>query len=373
MEGLVRARMQLTTTLTITGLMTYLVTVLAVSGRTTDAPINLTGDPIAWAASLYLVGAIAGLFKCLSDESLNYEAVEDYGLAGVRLALTPVLSGLAAVGGVLLVGLIPAIAVRLAAPRLDDVFSLTANPFALIEAAVFGLAPTLLISRLRAATDRYTPSAPESPTKSANHQTGFYPAALARTCVLLPGVALVSTILIGLLPGLVGAEWAPQIADQSIVIGSLAGLLALLAAARVVRRETTIELARPDLYRQLLEVRQQLDKQLEEPGSEGDGSETESLPPAFGDLDTARAARDEARAHMDAFSQELRRERLGWVFGTGYSRLWTHLDPSGPIWTVRKRPSYRWRPASTSSSRPCLIKSDSSAARSRARLDWRMA
>jgi len=95
-------------------------------------------------------------------------------LTMVRIGLTPVLAGLAAVGGVFVLamagsvmsgpGLTPmppqsvasgsAAAARVA-PLLLDVFSLRANPFGLLFAAVFGLAPNLLIGALQSTADGY--------------------------------------------------------------------------------------------------------------------------------------------------------------------------------------------------------------------------
>jgi hypothetical protein len=97
--------------------------------------------------------------------------VEDYGLSRARLIHTPLFSGLAAVGGVMLVMVLPAL-VNLSAitpegaasasggsmppnvaPQLADIFQL--NAISLLVAALFGLTPGLLIDRLHQA-ETYT-------------------------------------------------------------------------------------------------------------------------------------------------------------------------------------------------------------------------
>ena len=82
------------------------------------------------------------------------------------MVYTPVLSGLAGVGGVLLMAMLyptlnvvldPAISggTNVTVPSLDTIFSLTANRFGIVVAAIFGLTPDLLINRLQGEADRY--------------------------------------------------------------------------------------------------------------------------------------------------------------------------------------------------------------------------
>jgi hypothetical protein len=197
--ALVRTRNHLMGTLTVTGVATYLLLAMAVSGSANNglgsAPVDLLADPIAVAATLYLVGAVVGLFNRMYSESGSDNAIEDYGLTVARLSLTPMLAGLAALGGVLIVAVAPqafnasvfspvpaqvapaqtgqptvtptpastpgAAAASPAAPqqrstvRLEDIYNLHTNPIALIVAAVFGLTPSLLIGALQNASDRY--------------------------------------------------------------------------------------------------------------------------------------------------------------------------------------------------------------------------
>jgi hypothetical protein len=72
----------------------------------------------------------------------------DYALSTARLLQTPLLSGIAGVGGVV----VTALAAKLtggAVPTLSKSFDLGAQPYKLLLAAVFAFTPTLLISRLQ--------------------------------------------------------------------------------------------------------------------------------------------------------------------------------------------------------------------------------
>ena len=67
-------------------------------------------------------------------------AIEDYGLTSARLIYTPLISGLASVGGLVA-------ATAALNTGLNQAFALTGRTF--IVAALFGLTPGLLISRLQ--------------------------------------------------------------------------------------------------------------------------------------------------------------------------------------------------------------------------------
>jgi hypothetical protein len=161
-------------------------------------------EAIIAAAAFFLVGAVVGLFDQLRRGSGTETAPEeDYGLARARLLYIPLLSGLAAVGGVLVTAMLygtlndtippnevaaatppPAVVVAAAAtpsattvpaaaatppagsagvrgftpdvPALDRVFDLQDNRFSLVIAAVFGLTPGFLVDRLQNQAARYT-------------------------------------------------------------------------------------------------------------------------------------------------------------------------------------------------------------------------
>jgi hypothetical protein len=222
-EGLVRARNQLLWTGTVTGLAAY--TLLAMAVLT--VPDGWAGrEAIIAAAAFFLVGAVVGLFDQLRRGSGTETAPEeDYGLARARLLYIPLLSGLAAVGGVLVTAMLygtlndtippneaaaatpaPAVVVAAAAtpsatavpaaaatppagvreftpdvpaagvreftpdvPALDRVFDLQDNRFSLVIAAVFGLTPGLLVERLQNQATRYTSELQSTSAQSIRH------------------------------------------------------------------------------------------------------------------------------------------------------------------------------------------------------------
>jgi hypothetical protein len=154
--ALVRARNQLLRTIVLTALVTYQLIVLAV----------LAGTPrpaFTSAIAYLLIGAIVGLFNRLYLDASAETAVEDYGLAAARLLHTPLLCGLAALGGALIVPLLSAqitptgdgSAATIAAPTLGAIFDISQRPFTLVLAAVFGLTPSALISRLQSEAEKY--------------------------------------------------------------------------------------------------------------------------------------------------------------------------------------------------------------------------
>jgi hypothetical protein len=166
--GLVRSRNHLVVVMTASGVATLLLLVAFLGVQAPVlSPITLA-DPLLSASVFYLTGAIVGLFNRLYSESRTGDGcVDDYGLTLARLTLTPVLSGLAGLGGVLLVGLLlsgvegltpgggPPNATR-TLPALTDIFNLQVNQFGLVVAAVFGFAPQLLVSTLQDEAARYT-------------------------------------------------------------------------------------------------------------------------------------------------------------------------------------------------------------------------
>ena len=154
--ALVRARNQLLRTIVLTALVTYQLIVLAVLA---GAPRPAFTSAIAY----LLIGAIVGLFNRLYLDASAETAVEDYGLAAARLLHTPLLCGLAALGGALMVPLLSAqitptgegSAATIAAPTLGAIFDISQRPFTLVLAAVFGLTPSALISRLQSEAEKY--------------------------------------------------------------------------------------------------------------------------------------------------------------------------------------------------------------------------
>lgn len=154
--ALVRARNQLLRTIILTALVTYQLVVLAVlAGAPRSAFIS--------AITFFLIGATVGLFNRLYLDASTETAVEDYGLSAARLLHTPLLCGLAALGGAFIVPLLssqisPMVdtsAGTLAAPTLGAIFDISQRPFTLVLAAVFGLTPSALISRLQSEAEKY--------------------------------------------------------------------------------------------------------------------------------------------------------------------------------------------------------------------------
>ena len=90
--SLLRARNRLVWTMLAVGVTTYLLLGLALAAA---VPV----PQVLAVTVFYLVGAIVGLFNRLRLEAGRSEAVEDFGLSMARLVVTPLLSGLAAVGG----------------------------------------------------------------------------------------------------------------------------------------------------------------------------------------------------------------------------------------------------------------------------------
>lgn len=186
-DGLIRARNNLYRTVFVTGMGAYILLGIALVREVDESAVVAM-------ASFYLVGGILGLFRQLGRaSSIDTVREGDYGLATARLLHTPLFSGLAAVGGVVLVALLGAIIPsgdqpstpqerggaiaaesRPAIPTLGEIFDLGKNQFGLVAAAVFGLTPNLLIQRLEKQAEHYKDdlkSTEASGTSSASSST----------------------------------------------------------------------------------------------------------------------------------------------------------------------------------------------------------
>jgi hypothetical protein len=150
--NLIRARNQLVWTGTITAIAGYALLTLAVIAQ---APPEAIISGVVY----YVVGAGVGLFNQLRGDANRSAGDEDFGFSRARLFYTPVLSGLAAVGGVMVVSLLYEavdFGARDDATRsLDDIFNVRAFGLGLVIAAVFGLTPDLLVDRLQQKADDY--------------------------------------------------------------------------------------------------------------------------------------------------------------------------------------------------------------------------
>jgi hypothetical protein len=146
-EGIVNARNRLADTSVLLGFAAYALLGLAIFS---DAP----HDTITWVITYFLIGAITGLFARAQAEWNADTAVDDFGLATARLLQIPWLSGLAAVGGVLITSVIDgSFAGSKQGTELIAIFD--SRPILFIIAAVFGLTPDLIIRRLQQQVDKY--------------------------------------------------------------------------------------------------------------------------------------------------------------------------------------------------------------------------
>jgi hypothetical protein len=151
-EGLLRARNRLLAAIAITGIATHIMLCITILTAFRDR------DSIIAATAFYLVGAISGLFGRFYQESLAGSAVDDFGFSTARLIATPLLSGLAGIGGVLVLITLTALGGSALHPSngqlaLAQIFDV--KPQSLLMAAVFGLTPNLLIKGLQNTARKY--------------------------------------------------------------------------------------------------------------------------------------------------------------------------------------------------------------------------
>jgi hypothetical protein len=147
--SLIQARNRLLRTVTLTAWVCF--TLLVVVLTHTPECSN-----VAAAILFFLVGALVGLFKQLHLDAHAETATEDYGLTTARLVCTPCFSGLAALGGMLLMPLVVAASAPGSSAGVEwaKVFTLT-NQASVVFAALFGFAPHKLLTRLHQATEKY--------------------------------------------------------------------------------------------------------------------------------------------------------------------------------------------------------------------------
>ena len=147
-EGIVHARNRLADTSVLLGFVAFILLSLTLFA---SAPHNA----ILWATVYFLVGAIAGLFARAQAEWTTDTATDDFGLSTARLIHIPWISGLAAVGGVLITSVLDSQFVNDQAVPTPLAGVFTGSAAFLIVAAVFGLTPDLIIRRLAQQTERY--------------------------------------------------------------------------------------------------------------------------------------------------------------------------------------------------------------------------
>lgn len=148
-RGLVRARNRLFATVVLTGLVAYAGLGLALLAGAGTTQIIAGG-------TFYLIGASVGLFRQLRQAAAaDTVTEEDFGLSMVRLVYTPLASGLAALGGVVLTAYLTALNSSEEVPALSTVFDISESPLGLVSAAVFGFTPSLLASTLQSRADQW--------------------------------------------------------------------------------------------------------------------------------------------------------------------------------------------------------------------------
>ena len=162
-EGLVRQRSRLLKAIAVTGIVTHAllcITILAGIPPVAHQQFTPLQSGILAATMFYMVGAIAGLFVRFYSESQGGASVDDFGLSTTRLIAIPVLSGLAGILGVLVAEMLaglggPALlgSALVKSLELPTLFSL--DPRLLLTAAIFGIAPNLVIKGLQQKANKY--------------------------------------------------------------------------------------------------------------------------------------------------------------------------------------------------------------------------
>jgi hypothetical protein len=157
-DGLVRARTTLAMHVLATSAIAYLLLLLVVlTGPRTSAIVAVS--------AFFLIGALVGLYRQLgAATNRHFVPEEDYGLHYARLVATPLFSGLAGACGVYLAVVLSSFGPIFAGgtetqavtiPSLSSVYDLSSNAAGLVVAAVFGLTPNLIITRLQAQAEAF--------------------------------------------------------------------------------------------------------------------------------------------------------------------------------------------------------------------------
>ncbi len=147
--GIINARNHLIAAIFVTGLVTFaLLSIAILSLPLVSGSLQAIRAPLLAAVVFYIVGAIGGLFGTIYRETTANSAEDDYGLTLARLTGTPLISGLAGIGGVFIYSTIVLQLASSASITLSATFALDRLDF-LIAAALFGYAPNLLIKGLQ--------------------------------------------------------------------------------------------------------------------------------------------------------------------------------------------------------------------------------
>ncbi len=147
--GIVHVRNQLMAHIFVTGFITYVLLCIAILPviHTNSGPQPERATILA-AIVFYIVGAIFGLFGTILRQSRASTGGDDYGLSLVRLICTPMISGLAGIGGAFLYSILILQVASSSSGSLSSIFTINRLDY-LIAAAVFGYAPNLLMKGLQ--------------------------------------------------------------------------------------------------------------------------------------------------------------------------------------------------------------------------------
>ena len=153
----------------VTGFVTYalLCTVVLAIVHTNSASSTERNTLLA-AVVFYIVGAISGLFGRMNSESKANSGGDDFGLSLGRLISTPLISGLAGIGGAFLYSILILQVVPGSPATLSTIFTVNRLDY-LIAAAVIGFAPNLLMKGLQA--NKYVSALQSSQTSKSTDAT----------------------------------------------------------------------------------------------------------------------------------------------------------------------------------------------------------
>ena len=163
--GIVHTRNQLMASIFVTGLVIYALISAAVLPSSGSQPEQAT---ILTAVIFYIVGAIAGLFGTIYRQSTASTGSDDYGLSLVRLISTPLISGLAGIGGAFLYSILITQVSSGQSNSLISIFTLNRLD-CLVAAAAFGFAPNLLMKELQA--NKFVTALQSSETSKATNSS----------------------------------------------------------------------------------------------------------------------------------------------------------------------------------------------------------
>ena len=170
--ALVRTRNYLAAAMLFTGVTVYTLLWLAIGAR-------MQAETVQASMTVFLIGAVVGLFNRLYADSRMDGVQDDYGLTISRLIMTPLLSGVAAVLGVALVSTAAAVqgAPGAAAGTLRSAFDLLNQPVSVLTAAALGLTPGVLLDQLNQRTARLKDDLQASQASGVRRATSGRPSA----------------------------------------------------------------------------------------------------------------------------------------------------------------------------------------------------